>query len=74
MLFRSSFAMLANGPLTLAMLLGFTFCLMAAFSLALWCALGQLLARLLSAPWQWRILNISLACLLVISIIPMWRG
>lgn len=70
----ASFAMLASGPLTLAMLLGFTFCLMAAFSLALWCALGQLLARLLSAPWQWRILNISLACLLVISIIPMWRG
>ena len=70
----ASFAMLASGPLTLAMLLGFTFCLMAAFSLALWCALGQFLARLLSAPWQWRILNISLACLLVISIIPMWRG
>lgn len=70
----ASFAVLASGPLTLAMLLGFTFGLMAAFSLALWCALGQLLARLLRAPWQWRVLNISLACLLVVSIIPMWRG
>lgn len=70
----ASFAMLASGPLTLAMLLGLTFCLMAAFSLAIWCALGQLLGRLLSAPWQWRVLNVSLACLLVISIIPMWRG
>lgn len=70
----ASFAMLASGPLTLAMLLGCTFGVMAAFSLALWCVLGQLLARLLRAPWQWRVLNISLACLLVISIIPMWRG
>ncbi|WP_267550670.1 LysE family translocator [Rhizobium rhizogenes] len=70
----ASFAMLASGPLMLAMLLASTFCLMAAISLALWCALGQLLARLLNAPWQWRVLNVSLACLLVISIIPMWRG
>jgi threonine/homoserine/homoserine lactone efflux protein len=70
----ASFAMLASSPLTLAMLLSATFGLMAAFSLALWCVLGQLLARLLRAPWQWRVLNISLACLLVISIIPMWRG
>ena len=69
----ASFAALANNPLTLAMLLGMTFCVMAALSLTLWCALGQLFARLLNAPWQWRALNIFLACLLVLSIIPMWR-
>ena len=69
----ASFAALANNPLTLAMLLGMTFCVMAALSLTLWCALGQLFARLLNAPWQWRALNIFLACLLVLSIMPMWR-
>ncbi|ENN85711.1 putative threonineeeeeeeeeee efflux protein [Rhizobium freirei PRF 81] len=68
----ASFAALANSPLTLAMLLGLTFCVMAAFSLTLWCALGQLFARTLNAPRQWRVLNIVLACLLVASIIPMW--
>lgn len=69
----ASFAALASSPLTLAILLGLTFCLVAAFSLAVWCLLGQMLGRLLKTAWQWRVLNISLACLLVISIIPMWR-
>jgi threonine/homoserine/homoserine lactone efflux protein len=70
----ASFAALTNSPATLAILLGSTFCLVAAFSLAVWCALGQLLGRLLKTAWQWRLLNASLACLLVMSIIPMWRG
>lgn len=70
----ASFAALASSPLALAALLGSTFCLVALFSLAVWCALGQLLGRLLKTAWQWRLLNVSLACLLVISIIPMWRG
>ncbi|MBB3607864.1 LysE family translocator [Rhizobium sp. BK602] len=70
----ASFAALASSPAVLAVLLGSTFCLVAAFSLAVWCALGRLLGRLLKAAWQWRVLNISLACLLVMSIIPMWRG
>ncbi|MFS8049533.1 LysE family translocator [Rhizobium sp. BR 314] len=68
----ASFAMLASGPLALAMLLGLTFSLMAAFSLSLWCALGQLLARMLRAQWQWRALNLVLALLLVVSIISLW--
>ncbi|MGM4981131.1 MULTISPECIES: LysE family translocator [Rhizobium] len=70
----ASFAALAGSPTTLAILLGLTFCLVAAFSLAVWCVLGQMLGRFLKTAWQWRVLNISLACLLVISIIPMWRG
>ncbi len=70
----ASFAALASSPATLALLLGLPFCLVAAFSLAVWCVLGQMLGRFLKTAWQWRVLNISLACLLVISIIPMWRG
>ncbi|TWB62035.1 threonine/homoserine/homoserine lactone efflux protein [Rhizobium sp. ERR 922] len=68
----ASFAALAESPVRLGILLGVTFCLIAAFSLAVWCLLGQMLGRLLKAAWQWRAVNISLACLLVISIIPMW--
>ena len=36
------------------------------------CAAGMLLARLLGAAWQWRVLNGVLALLLVASIAPMW--
>jgi hypothetical protein len=32
----------------------------------------MLLARLLGAPWQWRVLNGALGLLLVASIAPMW--
>ncbi|MBB3286295.1 MULTISPECIES: LysE family translocator [Rhizobium] len=69
----ASFAALAENPVRLAILLGGTFCLIAAFSLAVWCLLGQMLGRLLKTAWQWRAVNISLACLLMISIIPMWH-
>lgn len=69
----ASFAALAESPVKLALLLGVTFSLIAAFSLAVWCLLGQMLGRLLKTAWQWRTVNISLACLLVISIIPMWH-
>ncbi len=68
----ASFAALATGPFRLAILLGSTFCLIAAFSLAIWCILGHMLARLLKTRWQWRAINIALAGLLVISIVPMW--
>jgi len=64
----ASFAMLAEGPLHLAALLGGAF-----VSLCLWCAAGVLLARLLRTPAQWRVLNVSMAILLAVSIIPMWR-
>jgi threonine/homoserine/homoserine lactone efflux protein len=68
----ASFAALASGPLALAALLGATFGLVAAFSLAVWCMTGQVLSRLLKTERQWRILNFLLACLLVLSLIPMW--
>lgn len=69
----ASFAALANGPLQLALLLGAVFGLAAAFSLALWCVAGALLARLLKTERQWRALNIVLGLLLAASILQMWR-
>ncbi|TPN37573.1 LysE family translocator [Mesorhizobium sp. B1-1-6] len=69
----ASFAALADGPARLALLLGSTFGLTAAFSLSLWCVAGMLLARLLKTEQQWRTLNILLGLVLAASIIPMWR-
>jgi threonine/homoserine/homoserine lactone efflux protein len=68
----ASFAMLAHGPLHLALLLGATFGLASALSLSLWCGAGFLLARALTADWQWRLLNGVLGVLLAASILPMW--
>jgi threonine/homoserine/homoserine lactone efflux protein len=67
-----SFAALAASPAELALLLGTVFGVAAIVSLSLWCAAGQVLARWLTADWQWRVLNILLAVLLAVSIIPMW--
>jgi hypothetical protein len=53
-------------------LLGAVFGLAAMVSLSLWCIPGRELARRLTAEWQWRVLNMLLAFLLVASIIPMW--
>ena len=68
----ASFAMLASGPLHLALLLGATFGLAAITSLSLWYVAGFLLARTLKADWQWRLLNGMLGALLAASILPMW--
>ncbi|WP_206952065.1 LysE family translocator [Trinickia acidisoli] len=69
----ASFALLANSPNRLAILLGAAFGLAACGSLALWCALGTLLARLFRTPHHWRILNLAMGALLVLSVIPTWR-
>ena len=42
-------------------------------TLSLWCLAGQTLARILRLDWQWRILNLALAALLILSIVPMWQ-
>jgi len=68
----ASFAMLAPGPLHLALLLGSAFGLAAALSLSLRCLAGLLLARSLRTERQWRVLNAALGVLLVASIAPMW--
>ncbi|MGV7241753.1 LysE family translocator, partial [Caballeronia sp. M23-90] len=59
--------------LHLAALLGGAFALAACVSLSIWCAAGVMFARLLKTPRQWRLLNGSMALLLAVSIIPMWR-
>ncbi|CAN0626363.1 LysE family translocator [Burkholderia multivorans] len=69
----ASFALLANSPSRLALLLAAAFGLAACVSLALWCALGMLLARLFRTPLHWRILNFAMGALLAASIIPTWR-
>ncbi|WP_042259211.1 LysE family translocator [Paraburkholderia heleia] len=69
----ASFALLASSPNRLALLLGAAFGVAACVSLALWCALGVLLARLFRTPRHWRILNLAMGVLLAASVIPAWR-
>ncbi|MCP3710850.1 LysE family translocator [Paraburkholderia sp. CNPSo 3274] len=69
----ASFALLAGSPNRLALLLGAAFGVAACVSLALWCALGVLLARLFRTPRHWRILNLAMGVLLAASVIPAWR-
>ncbi|WP_118178776.1 LysE family translocator [Paraburkholderia phosphatilytica] len=69
----ASFALLASSPHRLAMLLGTAFGVAACISLALWCALGVLLARLFRTPRHWHILNLAMGALLAASVIPTWR-
>lgn len=69
----ASFALLASSPNRLALLLGTAFGLAACVSLALWCALGMLLARFLRTSLHWRVLNLAMGALLAASIVPTWR-
>jgi threonine/homoserine/homoserine lactone efflux protein len=69
----ASFALLADGPNRLAILLGAAFGVAACASLALWCALGVLLARLFRTPRHWRMLNFAMGVLLAASVVPVWR-
>lgn len=67
-----SFAGLTEEPGTLAVAFALAFGGAALVSMLLWCALGALLARALSAQWHWRVVNGTLAVLLVASILPLW--
>jgi len=69
-----SFGRLADTPAALAALLAIVFGLSAALSLSLWCTGGVWLARSIrpDAGWRWRILNVTLAALLVASIALLW--
>jgi threonine/homoserine/homoserine lactone efflux protein len=69
----ASFALVASSPNRLAMLLSAAFGVAACASLALWCALGVLLARVLRTPRHWRMLNLAMGVLLAASLIPTWR-
>ena len=67
-----AFAAQVDGPVRLAALLGGAFLVCASLSQLLWCALGGAVARLLTKPWHWRALNVTLAVLVVASIVPIW--
>ena len=67
-----AFATSADGPLRLAALLGGAFLVGASVSQLLWCSLGGAVSRLLTQPWHWRALNVTLAVLVVASVVPLW--
>lgn len=68
----AAFAGSVDGPVPLAALLGAAFAACGTFSQLLWCGLGGVVARLLTRAWQWRALNVTLAVLVVASVVPMW--
>ncbi|WP_410595615.1 LysE family translocator [Amycolatopsis sp. lyj-23] len=68
----ASFASLLASPGFLAALFGSVFAVAASVSLLVWCLLGVVLARLLKSSRQWRALNLILALLLVVSVVPIW--
>lgn len=63
---------LTRDPTYLAILLGLSFSAMAIFSLSAWCLAGQTIGKKLKTELQWRLLNGTLAAILVLSIIPLW--
>lgn len=68
----ASFGALAADPVRLAVLLGAVFMVFSTAALTIWCLGGAYLARALSTPRQWRTLNLTLAGLLLVSIVPVW--
>ena len=68
----AGFSTISVDPLILAATLGAAFAVVLAPNLVLWCAGGQLLTRILRTDRQWRIVNVVLGLLLVVSIAPMW--
>ncbi|MFN4203786.1 MAG: LysE family translocator [Thermaurantiacus sp.] len=68
----AAFSGLAETPGRLAAILAPAFLGFGMLSLFLWCAGGAVLVRLLSTSRQWRMLNIALAALLLLSILPIW--
>ncbi|GAA3567012.1 LysE family translocator [Microlunatus spumicola] len=67
-----AFAAQVDGPVRLAALLGSAFLVCASLSQLLWCSLGGAVARLLTRPCHWRALNVTLAALVVASVVPLW--
>jgi len=69
-----AFSTRVDGPVALAALLGGAFAVCATLSQLVWCWLGGVVARLLTKPWHWRALNVTLAVLVVASVVPIWLG
>lgn len=67
-----SFASLSPDPAHLSATMAIVFGGSAILSLSIWCAAGAILVRAIRAEWQWRILNITMAALLGLSILQIW--
>lgn len=67
-----AYANLAANPAQLAVLMGLSFGVAAAVSLSIWCVAGRELARRVSDPAHWRVINGTLGALIVASTVPMW--
>lgn len=68
----ASFGPLAPDPVGLALLLGGVFLTFSTAALTAWCLGGALVAKRLRSERQWRVLNLTLAALLVLSVVPIW--
>lgn len=68
----ASFAALSSNPIILAAIMATTFALSAVTSLSVWCLGGALLSQILTTDLQWRLVNRTLAVLLIASIAPLW--
>lgn len=68
----ASFGALAPDPARLALLLGGVFLVFSTAALTAWCVGGALVAKKLTSERQWRVLNVALASLLILAIIPIW--
>lgn len=67
-----TYSSLLNNPIALAAVLAAIFGLSATVSLSIWCKGGDWLARSIRSHRGWRVLNLTLALLLVLSIVSMW--
>ena len=68
----ASFSTLMPDPVQQAGLMATVFGAAAVLSLSIWCVGGAILARTLRTQRQWRVLNITLAALLALSIVQIW--
>lgn len=68
----AAYSELTTSPTSLALVLGAVFAVASTLALTFWCASGLMLSRTLKTERQWQLLNLTLAVLLVLSIIPMW--
>jgi len=68
----AAFSEVADGPIELAVVMAGCFFAAAVLSLLLWSGAGTLLARLLSTPGQWRVVNGFLGLALALSIVQIW--
>ncbi len=68
----ASFSGLAEGPASLAALLGLSFGSFGLLALSAWCMAGGALGRRLRSPRHWAIANGVLGALLAASVIPIW--